>query len=106
MSTLEVSTEAWSHVLTITAAAAKQVAYLKSKKGDHSLGLRVGVRGGGCSGLSYFLTLEAEPSEKDLVFESAGVRVFVDKKSAKFIAGTTLDYSIKNLLEGGWVFQN
>lgn len=106
MSTLEVSTKTDEQIVTITPAAAKQVAYLRIKKGDPSLGLRVGVRGGGCSGLSYFLNLEAEPTEKDVVFESEGVRVFVDRKSAKFISGTTLDYSIKNLLEGGWVFQN
>src|SRR5438552_153566 len=98
--------EPGSQILTITPAAAKQVGYLKAKKGDPSLGLRVGVKGGGCSGLSYFLNLEANPRDNDVVLESEGIRVFVDAKSAKFVAGTTLDYSTKNLLEGGWVFQN
>lgn len=93
-------------VVALTPAAAKQVRHLMQKQGRADLGLRVGVKGGGCSGLSYFLNLEPEPRPNDLIFEQEGVRVFVDPKSARFIRGTTLDYSVKNLLEGGWVFQN
>jgi iron-sulfur cluster assembly protein len=93
-------------VVTITPAAAKHMKYLRSKKGDESLGVRVGVKGGGCSGLSYVLMLEPEPRANDLVLDADGVPVFIDPKSARFLEGTTLDYSVKNLLEGGWVFQN
>ena len=64
------------------------------------------MKGGGCSGLSYVINLEAEPRENDNVFVTEGIRVFIDPKSARFIEGTTLDYSLKNLLEGGWVFTN
>jgi iron-sulfur cluster assembly protein len=110
MSTLDVSSErtpdAAAPVVEITPAAAKQVRYLMAKKGDPSLGLRVAVKGGGCSGLSYVLGLEPEPRETDLAYETEGIRVFVDPKSARFLAGTTLDYSVKNLLEGGWIFEN
>jgi iron-sulfur cluster assembly protein len=93
-------------VLNVTPAAAKQVRFLIQKRGDPSLGLRVGVKGGGCSGLSYVMNLEPAPRENDITFETQGLRVFVDPKSARFLEGTTLDYSIKNLLEGGWVWTN
>lgn len=92
--------------VTITAAAIKQVKRLREKKGDDTLCLRLGVKGGGCSGLSYVMRLEESPAEKDLVFETGGVTVIVDPKSAKFLSGITLDYSLANLLEGGWQFKN
>jgi iron-sulfur cluster assembly protein len=106
MSTIELTPNTETPVLEVTPAALKQMKYLRAKKGDETLGVRVGVKGGGCSGLSYVLALEPTPSERDLVLEFDDMRVFVDPKSARFLAGTTLDYSIKNLLEGGWVFQN
>jgi iron-sulfur cluster assembly protein len=93
-------------VITITPAAIRQVKFLIAKKGNPDLALRIGVKGGGCSGLSYVMGLEETPTERDLVFEIDGVRVFVDRKSAKFIKGTTLDYTVKNLLEGGWKWTN
>lgn len=92
--------------VTLTPAAIRQVKYLIKKKGDPSLGLRIGVKGGGCSGLSYVMALEPEPREKDIQYQAEDLRVFVDPKSARFLAGTTLDYSIKNLLEGGFLFDN
>lgn len=93
-------------VLTITPSALQQVKFLIRKQGNPALGLRVGVKGGGCSGLSYTMTLDANPTERDLVYEMDGVTVMVDKKSARFLTGTTLDYSVKNLLEGGWSWKN
>ncbi len=92
--------------VTITSAAIKQVKRMRERKGDATLCLRLGVKGGGCSGLSYVMRLEEAPSERDLVFETDGVTILVDPKSAKFLSGITLDYSMANLLEGGWVFQN
>ncbi len=102
MSVLETS----QPVVEITPAAIKHVKYLMGKKGDPNLALRIGVRGGGCSGLSYFLNLEPDAGETDIVYEVEDIRVIVDPKSARFLQGTTLDYSVKNLLEGGWVFNN
>jgi iron-sulfur cluster assembly protein len=98
--------ESGAALFTLTPAAVKQVKFLIQKKGDPSLGLRVGVKGGGCSGLSYVMNLEPEPRANDTVLEVDGVRVFIDPKSAKFLEGTTLDYSLKNLLEGGFQFNN
>lgn len=93
-------------IVTLTPAAAKQVRYLMQRKGDPNLGLRVAVKGGGCSGLSYVINLEPESRPNDLTYESEGIRIFIDPKSARFLRGTTLDYSLKNLLEGGFLFHN
>ena len=93
-------------LITITPAAMQQVRFRIQKQGNPNLALRVGVKGGGCSGLSYTMGIEENPTEKDTVFEIDGLRVFVDKKSAAFLDGLTLDYSTKNLLEGGWKWLN
>lgn len=93
-------------VLTLTPNAVNQVKFLIQKKGQPELGLRVGVKGGGCSGLSYTMTLDANVTERDFVYEVDGVKVIVDRKSARFLEGTVLDYSVKNLLEGGWQWRN
>ena len=93
-------------VLTLTPSAVKQVKFLIQKKGNINLGLRVGVKGGGCSGLSYSMTLDENVTERDFVYETDGVKVIVDRKSARFLEGTTLDYTVKNLLEGGWQWSN
>ena len=93
-------------VIQITQEALQRVKFLIKKQGNDRLCLRVGVKGGGCSGLSYFLNLEENATERDLVVEMDGVTVLVDKKSAQFLAGTTLDYTTANLLEGGWKWIN
>ena len=93
-------------VVTLTPAAINRVKHLIERKKEPDLALRVAVKGGGCSGLSYVLSLDAERRDNDLKYEMDGVEVLVDPKSARFIAGTTIDFSIKNLLEGGWVFNN
>ena len=92
--------------VTLTSKAVQQVKYLIARKGNPDLALRIGVKGGGCSGLSYSMTLDENVTDRDLVYEVEGVRVIVDKKSARFVAGTVLDYTIKNLLEGGWQWSN
>jgi len=100
----EVSAE--NIVLTLTPSAVKQVKFLIAKKNNLNLGLRVGVKGGGCSGLSYSMTLDENITDRDITYDVEGVKVIVDRKSARFLAGTTLDYTVKNLLEGGWQWSN
>ena len=95
-----------SQMLTVTEIAAKQLRFLRDRKGTPDMAVRIGVKGGGCSGLSYMLALESEVRPTDNVIDAGGINVVVDHKSAKFLEGTTLDYSVKNLLEGGWVFNN
>ncbi len=68
-------------------------------------GLRLGVLGGGCSGLSYQFKFSPEPRPRDLVFEFEDVRVFVDPKSMVFLDGMTLDWK-DSLIQSGFVFDN
>ena len=68
-------------------------------------GLRVGVQGGGCSGLSYAMRLDTQARDRDKVFEEFGARLFVDPKSFLYLNGTTLEYE-ETLMRQGFVFQN
>lgn len=104
MSDTLVETEA--PVISLTPSAVAQVRYLMRKQGKENLCLRVGVKGGGCSGLSYVMNLEEAPREGDQLFEIDGLTVMIDKKSARFITGLLIDYTVKNLLEGGWKYSN
>lgn len=91
----------------ITEKAADEVKKLleREKLPVTTAGLRVGVKGGGCSGLSYSMSLSEAPTEADMVFEDAGVRLFVDKKSYMHLAGTNLDFQ-DGLTGRGFVFEN
>ena len=92
--------------INITEKAAEKVHELISKQGlPETAGLRLGVQGGGCSGLSYALKFDTEARTNDKVFELNGVKVFVDPKSFIYLAGTTLDYQ-ESLVSAGFVFQN
>lgn len=92
--------------ISLTEKAAAQVARLKA---DNSIpeahGLRLGVKGGGCSGLSYVLGFDEKPKENDKVFTVLGVTVFVDPKSLFYLSGTVLDFS-DGLNGKGFVFNN
>src|SRR5437667_433081 len=68
--------------------------------------LRVGVRGGGCTGLSYVLNIESEKIDWDTEYDVEGVPVVIDKKSRLYLYGTTLDFDTSNLMEGGFTFLN
>ena len=68
-------------------------------------GLRLGVQGGGCSGLSYKIQFDTQPRERDRVFQFGDVRIFVDPKSFIYLAGLTLDYQ-ETLMQQGFVFVN
>ena len=68
-------------------------------------GLRLGVQGGGCSGMSYVIKFDAHPRERDRVFQFEDVRVFVDPKSFLYLAGVTLVWE-ETLMHQGFVFRN
>ena len=90
----------------LTPRAAEQVFKLmKENTMPESCGLRLGVKGGGCSGLSYVLGFDAESRPTDHVFEKEGVRIFVDPKSLFYLSGTVLDFS-DGLNGKGFVFNN
>ena len=85
--------------ITLTLNAASHVQRSLSRRGK-GLGLRVGVRTSGCSGLAYKLEFADQVNPGDLEFESHGVKVLVDPKSLQFIDGTELDYTREGLNEG------
>lgn len=93
-------------ILTLTPAAVKQVRYLQSKRFESVLGLRVGVKGGGCSGFSYVLKLEEEQRGTDISWEQDDIRIFVDKKSEEMLKGLVIDFNLSNLMGGGFKFNN
>jgi iron-sulfur cluster assembly protein len=76
----------------ITDAAVKQLKRLIEDRGTPNAGLRIAVKGGGCSGLSYTMDWAEAPREKDRIFERDGVRVFVEGKSFLYLAGSELTY--------------
>ncbi|HLG58576.1 MAG TPA: iron-sulfur cluster assembly accessory protein [Vicinamibacterales bacterium] len=92
-------------MIQISESAAKKIQSLMTKQGISDGGLRVGVKGGGCSGLSYTFAWEREPRTGDEVFEGNGAKIFVDRKSYLFLNGTTLEYDTA-LLTQGFVFNN
>jgi iron-sulfur cluster assembly protein len=85
--------------ITLTDAAADRVKSFLEKRGK-GLGLRLGVRTSGCSGMAYVLEFVDELDEGDLVFEDHGVKVIVDPKSMVYIDGTELDFAREGLNEG------
>jgi len=91
--------------IEISEPAARQIRTLSEQKHSAQGGLRVGVKGGGCSGLSYFLDWSDGPARHDQIIERDGARVFVDPKSALFLQGTVLDWQ-SSLMQTGFVFRN
>ena len=85
--------------ITLTEKAAKHISRYIERRGK-GVGLRFGVRTTGCSGLAYKLEYVDEAGAEDHVFESYGVKVFVDPKSLSFIDGTELDFAREGLNEG------
>ena len=90
----------------ITEKAAEKIKYFATKDGpEDSVGVRVAVKGGGCSGLTYDLKISGEYTDSDKVVEQYGVKVIVDKKSYIYLVGTELDFS-DGLNGKGFVFAN
>jgi iron-sulfur cluster assembly protein len=85
--------------VTLTTQAADHIEKYLQKRGS-GLGLRLGVRTTGCSGMAYKLEYVDDPLDEDKVFESHGVKVFIDPKSLAYLEGTELDYAREGLNEG------
>ena len=91
-------------MITITENAAKHINSYLTKRGK-GLGVRLGVKTSGCSGMAYNLEFVDEENEDDLVFEEHGARIYIDPKSLVYLDGTQVDYTKEGLQEG-FKFEN
>ena len=92
-------------LVKLTSNAAAKVSSLLTRQGRPNGVLRVAVVGGGCSGLQYKMDLQDGPANRDILVETAGVRVVVDPKSALYVTGSELDY-VDALQDGGFKVKN
>ncbi|GAF64911.1 hypothetical protein BTS2_1807 [Bacillus sp. TS-2] len=92
-------------MITLTESAVSQVKEMMASEGEENLFLRVGVKGGGCSGLSYGMGFDTQKTSEDSLFEIDGLHVLVDEESAPIINGLKIDYK-QNMMGGGFTIDN
>jgi len=92
-------------MIGVTERAAARIKEIILEKNEPGLLLRVGVKGGGCSGFSYAVDFTTEKKPNDKVFQEHGVTILCDPKSYLYLINTRLDYS-EGLLDGGFKFEN
>ena len=92
-------------VMTVTDAAAARVRELVERSGQPVAGVRVGVKNGGCAGMSYTMDLAQTVDKGDEVVETQGVRVLIDPKAVLFLLGTTMDFTVDKM-SAKFVFRN
>lgn len=92
-------------MITLTEAAAERVRSLVSRSDKPVLGLRVGVKTRGCSGLSYFVEYAEDQKKFEDVVEDKGVKIFIDPTAVMFLVGTEMDY-VEDKIQSGFVFKN
>ncbi len=91
--------------MTLTDAAAKRVLELIEKRDQPAVGLRLGVRTGGCSGMAYTMEFAAEKEPLDEMVEHKGVTVLIDSKALMYLIGSEMDY-VEDKMQSGFVFNN
>lgn len=92
--------------ITLSERAAQELKALLEESGIQDAGLRVWVAGGGCSGLQYQMAIDdSQPEETDLVFDSHGVRIYVDSLSIRYMDGSCIDY-VEDMFGGGFKIDN
>jgi iron-sulfur cluster assembly protein len=92
-------------ILTLTDAAAERMKQIMSRGEDGVIGLRVGVKKGGCAGMEYTMEYARDRAPHEDVVEDKGVRVFIEPKAILFLLGTEMDYKTERL-SSGFVFKN
>jgi iron-sulfur cluster assembly protein len=93
-------------MITITKAAASQIQEMKeAEEQEGDLFLRVGVKGGGCSGLTYGMGFDTDIKDEDTTFEQNGINVVVDTESAKILEGVVIDFK-QSMMGGGFTIEN
>lgn len=93
------------NVITITDAAAERVKHLLAERGRPALGVRLGTRARGCSGLAYTVDYVDEPVATDEVVEDKGIRVYVDQQSLLYLIGLEMDFK-EDIFAAGFTFTN
>ena len=93
-------------IIELTETAARELRLYLDKQGRPNAALRIFVTAGGCSGLAYGMVVDDKLADDDYVIDVNGSRVAVDRSSAPFIAGSTIDYKSEKLLGGGFVVHN
>ncbi|HEY4552110.1 MAG TPA: iron-sulfur cluster assembly accessory protein [Bacillaceae bacterium] len=94
-----------SDIITLTEAAAFQIKDMMKQNGEEGAFFRFSINGGGCSGLSYGMSLDHEKSETDHHFVQHGVEVIIDSESAPILTGTVIDYK-QSMMGGGFTIEN
>jgi len=94
-----------SRVIEITEAAAAEIAKLREKRGTPNASIRVGIRGGGCTGFTYVFEWADEAKSTDKMFSAFGVSIVVDPKSFVYLAGMELDF-VRGMMGHGFKFNN
>jgi iron-sulfur cluster assembly protein len=92
-------------VMSVTLAAAERVKALIDGRGKPTVGIRIGVRSKGCSGLSYTLEFADKQEPLDEVIDTQGIKLLIDAKASLFLIGTEMDYE-EEKLKSGFVFKN
>lgn len=92
-------------MITLTDSAVAQILSMQEGEDDDSLMLRIGVKGGGCSGLSYGMGFDNEKNEEDTLIQVNGIDVLVDKESEPIVKGLVIDYK-QNMMGGGFTIDN
>ncbi|GGE48597.1 hypothetical protein GCM10011391_29280 [Pullulanibacillus camelliae] len=92
-------------MITITESANHRIKEMMANESGNQLFLRLGVQGGGCTGLSYGMGFDSERKEDDEAFETDGLQVVVDADSAPLLQGVTIDYK-QNMMGGGFTIDN
>ncbi len=92
-------------MISVTDKAVLKIKDILQEEGQTEGFIRVGIKGGGCSGFTYMLDIDSEKKESDQLFDFGGVNILIDSKSIVYLAGTELDYT-DGLNGAGFVFNN
>tara|TARA_B100001123_G_C14973791_1_gene892758 strand:- start:9 stop:344 length:336 start_codon:yes stop_codon:yes gene_type:complete len=92
-------------IISLSENAAKRIKEIMSKAGKNSVGVRVGVKTGGCAGMSYIMEYTKQINPSDEVIEDKGVKLFIDPGAIIYLLGTEMDYK-KEQFSSSFVFKN
>ena len=94
-----------TQIISLSDRAAERIKEIMSKDENNSIGLRVGVKSGGCAGMSYVMEYTKEINPNDEIIEDKGVKVFIDQSAVIYLLGTEMDYK-KEDFSSSFVFNN